>query len=147
MASIKNQKLWKNDKQKDEEKKDILIKNKKNNFKKLGVQTNIQKNDNSLMNQLMKDVDSLIKKETNKTYLRHAKIRQIQNNIKNNNLKNKDDIEKEALKFLKYVNKMKGTFFLNFTYQEENSCIYVYYSNGKLMQKYLDTPVQNKKEK
>ena len=43
--------------------------------------------------------------------------------------------------------KMKGTFFLNFTYQEENSCIYVYYSNGKLMQKYLDTPVQNKKEK
>ena len=129
LASIKNQKLWKNDKQKDEEKKDILIKNKKNNFKKLGVQTNIQKNDNSLMNQLMKDVDSLIKKETNKTYLRHAKIRQIQNNIKNNNLKNKDDIEKEALKFLKYVNKKKITPEKqeNFNYNEINK----YMNNNK----------------
>ena len=41
----------------------------------------------------------------------------------------------------------KDTFFLNFTYQEENSCIYVYYSNGQLIQKYLDSPVQTKKEK
>ena len=40
--------------------------------------------------------------------------------------------------------KVEDTFFLNFTYQRDNSCIYCYFSNGSLIQKYLDSTDQNK---
>ena len=36
--------------------------------------------------------------------------------------------------------KNEDTFFLNFTYQGDNSCIYCYFSNGKFIQKYLEYP-------
>ena len=36
--------------------------------------------------------------------------------------------------------KIEDTFFLNFTYQKDTSCIYVYFSNGQLIQKYLVDP-------
>ena len=36
----------------------------------------------------------------------------------------------------------QDTFFLNFTYQKDNSCIYCYFSNGNLIQKYLDSQSQ-----
>ena len=65
------------------------------------------------------------------------KIKEI--NLKQFTVKGKKKETKEI--------KIKDTFFLNFIYQEENSCIYVYYSDGQLIQKYLDSPVQNKKEK
>ena len=34
--------------------------------------------------------------------------------------------------------KVEDTFFLNFVYQKENPSIYCYFSNGNLIQKYLD---------
>ena len=40
--------------------------------------------------------------------------------------------------------KNEDTFFLNFLYQGDNSCIYCYFSNGKFIQKYLDSPTPNK---
>ena len=39
---------------------------------------------------------------------------------------------------------VKDTFFLNFVYQSENSSIYCYYSNGNLIQKYLE--INNKQK-
>jgi hypothetical protein len=36
----------------------------------------------------------------------------------------------------------EGTFFLNFTYQIDNSCIYCYFSDGNLIQKHLDSQSQ-----
>ena len=44
----------------------------------------------------------------------------------------------------KETKEMKETFFLNFTYQSENSSVYCYFSNGNLIQKYLDFPNQGK---
>ena len=40
---------------------------------------------------------------------------------------------------------VNDTFFLNFVYQSENSSIYCYFSNGNLIQKYLD--LNNKENK
>ena len=40
--------------------------------------------------------------------------------------------------------KPENHFFLYFIYQSENSSIYCYFSNGNLIQKYLDLPNQNK---
>ena len=36
--------------------------------------------------------------------------------------------------------KVEDTFFLNFIYQSENSSVYCYFSNGNLIQKYMDAP-------
>ena len=41
----------------------------------------------------------------------------------------------------------EDTFFLNFKYQRDNSCIYCYFSNGNLIQKYLDSQPQNTQNK
>ena len=41
----------------------------------------------------------------------------------------------------------KDTFFLNYIYQSENSSIYCYFSNGSLIQKFLDTNQGDKKQK
>ena len=42
--------------------------------------------------------------------------------------------------------KIENTFFLNFKYQSENSCIYCYFSDGNLIQKYLDSQSQNQNQ-
>ena len=39
---------------------------------------------------------------------------------------------------------VQDTFFLNFTYQSENSSIYCYFSNRNLIQKYFDLHNQSK---
>ena len=41
--------------------------------------------------------------------------------------------------------KVQDTFFLDFVYQGENSSIYCYFSNGNLIQKYLDSSNQGEK--
>ena len=41
----------------------------------------------------------------------------------------------------------KDTFFLNYIYQSENSSIYCYFSNGSLIQKFLETNQGDKKQK
>ena len=39
--------------------------------------------------------------------------------------------------------KVEDDFFLNFIYQSENSSVYCYFSNGNLIQKYMDAPVHS----
>ena len=39
--------------------------------------------------------------------------------------------------------KIEDDFFLNFIYQSENSSVYCYFSNGNLIQKYMDAPVHS----
>ena len=56
---------------------------------------------------------------------------------------NQITLEKKKKKETKEI-EVQDTFFLNFTYQSENSSIYCYFSNRNLIQKYFDLHNQSK---
>ena len=90
LASIKTRKLWENKNEK--ETKD----NSKNYYKKININNKALKEKRPEMQEIKRprkdllislvknDVDELLRRENEKTYLRHAKIKQLQKNLKNN---------------------------------------------------------------
>ena len=56
---------------------------------------------------------------------------------------NQITLEKKKKKETKEI-EVQDTFFLNFTYQSENTSIYCYFSNRNLIQKYFDLHNQSK---
>ena len=102
LASLQSKKLWENNNKENKNIYKKIINNKIKKEKRVDIK---KPKKEELINKVMNEVDKLIKKETQNTYLKYAKIKQKQKQIKKKTFNIKEEIdqeiENEAKKFIK----------------------------------------------